>query len=128
MSREIKFRAWDKIDKEMLFPKWEEDYVGGGNRKIGLFIFRSKKYCASHSSLSWILKHPESFELELYSTKKDVADVEIYAGDIIEFEISKGHTHRQAIEFCDGNFNLPDARFFRVKVIGNIHENPELLT
>ncbi|KKL72661.1 hypothetical protein LCGC14_2082730, partial [marine sediment metagenome] len=41
VEREIKFRVWDKIDKEMMLPcEWEEDYVGCSHKKIGLYIFR----------------------------------------------------------------------------------------
>jgi hypothetical protein len=82
--REIKLpRAWDKIDEEMLFAEWEENYVGGGNKKIGLYVYRSKKYPEAHSSLDWIMRHPESFDLEQFlALGKNKA--EIYEGSIIE--------------------------------------------
>ncbi len=83
MPREIKLpRVWDKIDKEMMSPaKWEEDCVGGGNKKIGLYIYRSKKDPTQHSSLDWVLKHPESFDVMWPTGLKDKHGKEIYDRD-----------------------------------------------
>lgn len=85
MSREIKFRVWDKVLGEMLYPKWEEDYVGGGNRKIGLIIYRAKDG-RGHSSLSWCLTHPESFEVEQFASKQDRNGEEVYDGTKLSYE------------------------------------------
>ena len=89
-EREVKFRVWDKVLSEMVYPEWEEDYVGCGNRKIGLYIFRSTSDSRAHSSLSWALRHPEHFILEQFTGRNDSTKTKespdgkpIYQGDVL---------------------------------------------
>lgn len=176
---ETKFRAWDKIDKEMMFPKWEEGYIGGGNKKIGLYIYRSK---TGHSSLSYILKHPELFIPMQYTGLKDVGLwpeskfdkagnalelKEIYGHDIVEVVsnnvVADGYAYEKSGQRPNGekfvvshtkagytlipvesfdlskepycpyrmgfvnNYSFANAAGNSLKVIGNIHQHPELL-
>jgi hypothetical protein len=65
---------------------------------------------------------------------KDKSGVEIYEGDVIDYGFNRlavivfweGRFTFKGLNFSDGN---PSAivDFFRYQVIGNIHENPELL-
>ena len=132
MNREIKFRAWDKVISEMLCPKWEEDYVGGGSKKIGLIIYRSKDG-VNHSSLSWCLTHPESFVIEQYIGLKDKNGKEAYDGD----ELNGGYDKINGGEvFWNENSGCWAERNYHAEALylsdisgreitGTIHDTPE---
>lgn len=123
MSRDIKFRAWDKELKEMLYTEsveWFDDGV----------YFRFNK-------------HEEDLEHHLMRNTgiKDKNGIEIYEGDILErygywsirIESDKGCLMVRDLDEVRYNnliLNVPICNFESIndwKVIGNIYENPELL-
>ncbi len=136
--RPIKFRVWDIPMGEMLYPKWEEDYVGGGDRKIGLIIYRTNDG-RGHSSLSWCLTHPEDFILMQYTGLKDKNGVESFAGDL--FQVDGKYWYRMVWFDRMACFGLwpEDARMPPIygtdlentvktnEIAGNIHANPDLI-
>lgn len=138
--REIKLpRVWDKIEKEMMSPaKWEEDYIGCSHKKIGLYIYRSKKDPRQHSSLDWVLKHPESFDVMWPAGLKDKNGKETYYHDIsqdedgdksiIEWNEEEGIHYLKGIgKNCLG-VPMEDLELVLIKcqeIIGNIHETPK---
>nr|WP_285669654.1 YopX family protein [Limibaculum sp. NKW23] len=83
-----------------------------------------------------------------YTGLKDVNGKEIYEGDVCEeISVSGRRSHKSAIEFFDGSYHLCHDHFDlrgnttgryeqvlgfleqpAVEIIGNIYENPELLT
>lgn len=115
--REIKFRAWDG---ENIIPHEKVVvYLGHG------FIERETLDCnAIH-----IDKEVES--LMQYTGLKDVNGVEIYEGDIVDYD----GEWVDYVEFDEGYFWLASKRALArcdlnivcLEVIGNVHENPELL-
>lgn len=135
--RIIKFRAWDKENETMIYPK--------GILFNGRVVFFS---CG-------VLEPFEGYELMQYTGLKDVAGTEIYEGDIViihdSFETKIGYksevlftvdgarvwTHpihraldvvsptRLLSHYCDYGHGGKPGRF--CKIIGNIYENPELL-
>ena len=116
--REIKFRAW-------LYPYKRMIYEFNLLQKQGGF----------HLWLPGEEYLPGSFELMEYTGLHDKNDKEIYEGDILRFDLSEmGYIELGFIEFIDSGFwmkspngqiHLPTQE--RREVIGNIHENPELL-
>ena len=115
MAREIKFRAYDITNKTMinrLSPVWfEENYWQDDDFEV----------CANNCG----------FTLMQYTGLKDKNGREIYEGDIVEWQAGTGRykelrTCRAEVKFENQKYNvwLSDAMI----IVGNIYENPELLT
>lgn len=131
--RNIKFRAWDKTRSE---------YLSGGN----LYIEIAPGKCPLNSFVYLdLIKDPDRyrdrFVIEQYTGIKDKNGTEIYEGDIlheegywdirIEFEIGS-FTCRSLdkVQYVNRIVDVPIGKFdllSKFEVIGNIHENPELL-
>ncbi|MBS9336427.1 YopX family protein [Fructobacillus papyrifericola] len=126
--RDIKFRAWDRFAKEMVFAKTIDFGINGAE-------------CIVDSS--GIIGEVESeWDLEQFTGLHDKKGKEIYEGDIVKvYGFSKVTVGNVIYEdyyftfdgFCDTGTDRPEMAFsegeFEVnyEVIGNIHENPELL-
>jgi uncharacterized phage protein (TIGR01671 family) len=135
--REIKFRAWDKELKEMIFDIQNISIIFTKNKNTG------KPFCFGN------FLNDKNYNVMQYIGTKDDKNNEIYDGDIIIYDTEDG-SFKARIEFKnneneDGFFNgwavsdIVDAEeeeydkycdkdgAVHTKVIGNIYENPELL-
>ena len=121
MHREIKFRAWVEGDKKM-YPvnklKWPP-HPNNPTDKININCPISDVESISG----------EDFLLMQYTGLLDKNGKEIYEGDILEFYDGD---RKDEVVFEQGFFRYKDdcTPIFQVEceVIGNIYENPELLT
>ena len=123
--REIKFRAWDKIAKRM------QTDIGIMAKSVGLWDGPEKK------TVLWF--SAEAFEIMQSTGLTDSKGVEIYEGDIVKeigtiigcgiveydapaFIVRRDMTKSQPYVSWPSEFFVDGC-----EVIGNIHENPELL-
>ena len=139
--REIKFRAW--FDGHM-YEVAKLDFWGDPEQATCDMAGPGKSgECEELFDI-----YVSDVELMQYTGLKDKNGEEIYEGDIVAFEDSDGgyeypdlavntgiveygglgfyFTNRVAVEMAD--FYIKDGRFDDVEVIGNIYENPEMLT
>ena len=128
MPREIKFRAWIKKKKQMIYLA--NDYLGDYYMEItncgwGVFVK------GVHTSVACIYNG----DVLMQSTGlKDKNGVEIFEGDIVKYhpEANQG-IGRVAFEGSgfyvtdDFNCTLDEFATNGIEVIGNIYDNPELL-
>ena len=122
--REIKFRAWDKANKKIL--DIEDLHWDDCTRE---FLIRTTMYRDYFDTEDMILMQ--------YAGLRDKNGKEIYEGDIVEVTrqciFEKG-----VVVFIDGCYFVKvkevvlalyecEPNNYKLKVIGNIYENPELL-
>lgn len=139
--REIKFRAWDKERKEMIF---QSDNTTKTNSVMETqFTFDDMgPWVVTRNYLAAAWNEIKSFELMQYTGLKDKNGVEIYEGDILSTDLSRPYL---IVEYRNGGFMYQchddgkdyydfmlstDAETNQDKyseVIGNIYENPELI-
>lgn len=136
--RDIKFRAWksDGIDSEMFrdiaFIDWNRNLIGL-NYKLSKKATRLDKDCL------------DSFVLEQYTGLLDNNGKEIYEGDIVRYSEEDGRSFTSPVTYqeewdypafdidfpkewlIEGNAISEGVSYNKIEVIGNIHENPELL-
>lgn len=133
--REIKFRAWDKLNKRMNLEVVGLHWVAKGGARGGDRLDAIEGLEDTHSRCD-----TQNFILLQYTGLKDKNGKEIYEGDILKWGLGEDKA-LTTIEFFDGAFRfsgdqvvqedecLGDYGFEQYgEVIGNIFENPELLT
>lgn len=125
MSREIKYRVWDNENKSYNDPY---SYAYYALTQDGGLDF----YChGDHMDEA----DPDVYLVELSTGVKDKNGEEIYEGDIVDDGYSRickirWSEHFTAFEAVNENDGYMSNIWFVAKygeVIGNIHENPELL-
>jgi len=121
MSREIKFRAWDLKNNEMK----------SGN--MGLFMFVGTGSLGWNFADNWDIGVTSDFILMQYTGLKDKNGKECYEEDIILIDGDKHRIWFDDLEFLYGGVNKEWDDYagnmpYSFEIIGNIYENPDLLT
>ncbi|MDO1604029.1 YopX family protein [Lactiplantibacillus plantarum] len=118
----IKFRAWDKVTSSYRKVLEIEFYPDGELKKVKVAGLQRKGTIT-----------PDNLVLEQFTGLKDINGKEIYEGDILEVTIDGAVQADKYlvkhvwdphvwIEESDGYYAVS-----KMKVQGNVHENPELL-
>ena len=133
--REIKFRAWDEINKVM---HYNFQWISSGDKGNDWIIFVSDKVPLQDPKTNpFDNPNPyfsQQFKKMQYIGIDDINKKEIYKGDIVKYE----NEFYQVVYDCKTlSFILKEANkqgwclggegWRNVEVIGNIFENPELL-
>jgi len=124
MSREKKFKAWDKKEKKWFAEgnTFNLDYSG----KYGVFLFDNDNWDMDGKDLEWVE----------FVGENDKHGKEVFEGDVVQ-PYSSGLKYDLAIiRYIDHSFCMawPEDKhsmdciwYFDFEVVGNIYENPELL-
>jgi uncharacterized phage protein (TIGR01671 family) len=138
MSRDIKFRAWDKWAKGMIYD------FGISKNMYEIIIGVDDKNCLQ---IKWEGENENQMPLMQFTGLFDRNGKEIYEGDIVRDRFGRimqvkwwnyrlcwvaitetNFHHADFFDWCERDENYEQTNQTRTEVIGNIYENPELLT
>ncbi len=138
-NREIKFRAWDKEQKEMIYNGLEYQ----------LRLLEKENNCEISEHIGYHAFDWQYFEIMQYTGLKDKEGNEVYEGDILG--LVGRRTLAGIVEYCEGkgfciktwspiyerySYNGLKKYMFQknagpglgqYEIIGNIYENPKLI-
>jgi len=131
--REIQFRAWDKKYKAMR----EENFTDPEDNDTKMLFLDTSGRVWTEGNSTGLDDASDRFIPIQYTGLKDENGKEIYEGDILECIAKKEYPEnnkRDEVRFSDDSafvvstsLPLTWGGFVSLEIIGNIHENPELL-
>lgn len=138
MTREINFIAWDHNDCEMLIPFdeghgdwWWFDSDENGKPVV---VIRDIKTCHVTLDQDYKITHHPEFPVMQYIGRKDINSKKIYNDFIVQCDLGIKHKVIFSNEWCAFMLieNKTDRQVviypeMKLEVIGNIHQNPELI-
>lgn len=125
--REVKFRAWDRIEKQILEVRELTFLFDEGSP---LCIQAWEPDTTDKNTAYLITRAPGDFVLMQFTGLKDRNGKEIYEGDVVRCRLIRGdnHTYDYPVTFEDATFKARNrlSVYDECEVIGNIYENPDL--
>jgi uncharacterized phage protein (TIGR01671 family) len=153
MSREFKFRAWNKENKKMILPY---ENVGEDELMISfsgrLITIENNNACGADDCCgpneNYVSESDHKcYEIMQYTGLKDRTGKDIYEGDILSLNYFEGEVVKMWIEYLDtlpycctiikyseddwvplGRIMKRDGEQFTCEVIGNIYENEDIIS
>jgi hypothetical protein len=127
MSREIKFRAWDKEHQRMI-PLGGNRYLDMSDEGKYKIVFGDDFHDDYHGETIY----PEGFEIMQFADYKDKNGRDIYDGDYLASAWGKYRVYWDrggfVIQSEDGiRSNIGDIDVSTLEIVGNRCENPEFL-
>lgn len=144
---ELRFRAWHNESKTMYAFDLMDGNFGQGDGYIGMYPINEGKSTPGKWRGNTRQVDPHDCEIMQLTGFKDKNGKDIYKGDILQgansviysVDFDNGSYKGRAIRYFLGDnsgdalrdfpipFNLGDFQMTSIEIIGNIHENPELL-
>lgn len=128
MSREISFRAW--TGKTMMYQ--DQQYLGSFLRRVVLQIMLEHGSDAPKEHESYLPKGTtiDDYLMQYTGCKDILSNKKIYEGDIVRWEaFPPGTIYTKLVRWDnDQSMFLPNGMKDGVVIIGNMYENPDLLT
>jgi uncharacterized phage protein (TIGR01671 family) len=142
--REIKFRAWNKETKTFGYFELNNYFISGDGcgdySESHINTWRWKKGALGTMGMYWEFDidegEIEDFNMQQYTGLKDKNGKEIYEGDIMRYFNYENVPYYESVDWVVIENSCTDcgtASGFYIRqptggeVVGNIHENPELL-
>ncbi|KRO28101.1 hypothetical protein DY78_GL002684 [Lactiplantibacillus fabifermentans DSM 21115] len=134
MATMIKFRAWDK-ENEIYLYNVQDAY----DTLSGFVKYDDGEYAEYDESCFGDFLNNERYAVKQFTGLKDVNGQDVYEGDIVKSNytyaqpkisqiiIEDGNSYILGEDVATGNEMLVSDHIGEIEIIGNVHENPELL-
>ncbi len=128
--REIKFRVWDLLENKYYF--WDEIWYSSALLQANVVNGIGQETWISFFGMA--TKNPNMI-CQQFTGLKDKNEKDIFEGDILKYSghVFTKETEVKEIKFKDGCFCVGFIPLFNlyknnIEIIGNIYQNPELLS